>query len=183
MLRLCGEPVASPSRVWGGLFAILVAVGQAGAAPTRSIGLDTQDAQSSHDKLRVGFCVEEDPYAHMDARGQVSGLAEEYVEIAAQRVGLRVEKVPAKDLEELKQLVQADRIDAVAAATAGDFAPHDMIMSRPYESFPLLIIARTDGTSLLAEEDLSGRKVAIRNHPGLASQARMAAPQATIELV
>ena len=130
--------------------------------------------------LRVGFEVDRHPYSFVGGEGRFDGLAADYVEILQRELGLRLQFVPAQDLSSLQSMVRAREVDMVAATMPGDFSAQDMTLSRPYEHFPEVIVARLHGPAIAGAEDLAGRSVAVREEAGLLPRLKMLLPHSNL---
>ena len=130
--------------------------------------------------LRLGFEIDRHPYTFINGEGRFSGLAADYIEILQHELGLRLQLVPAEDLSSLQRMVRAREVDMVAATMPGDFSAQDMILSRPYEHFPEVIVARLHGPAIAGPEDLAGRSVAVREEAGLLPRLKMLLPRSEL---
>ncbi len=127
--------------------------------------------------IRVGYEADRFPYSFMDKDGAPSGLATDYLSLVKSHLGLRLEFVPARDLNELQRRVAANEIDMVAAAMPADYDPSSMTFTRPYEHFPVVIVARINGPAIAGPEDLRGKKAAVREEAGLIQNLKMLMPK------
>ncbi len=130
--------------------------------------------------LRVGYEIDRYPYSFMAKNGTMDGLSNDYLSILKKELGLRLEFVPARDLDELQRRVSANEVDVVAAAMPADFGTSEMTFTRPYERFPVVIVARIHGLAIAGPEDLRGKKVAVRQEAGLVAGLRMLLPRTTL---
>nr|WP_295382833.1 transporter substrate-binding domain-containing protein [Pseudoxanthomonas sp.] len=117
--------------------------------------------------LRVGFEVDRYPYSFVDGEGRFDGLAADYLAHLGDQLGLRLQPVPARDWDDLQQMIRAGEIELVAAGTPDDFHQDDVAFSRPYEYFPEVIVVSVHGPAIAGARDLDGRVVAIRDEAGL----------------
>ncbi|PMQ03738.1 Sensor histidine kinase RcsC [Dyella sp. AD56] len=127
--------------------------------------------------IRVGYEADRFPYSFTNKDGAPSGLAADYLSLVKSNLGLRLEFVPARDLNELQRRVAAKEIDMVAAAMPADYDPSSMTFTRPYEHFPVVIVARINGPAIAGPEDLRGRKAAVREEAGLIESLKMLMPK------
>lgn len=130
--------------------------------------------------VRVGYETDRYPYSYMDRDGKLSGLAGDYLSIIQKKLSLRIELVPARDLDELQRRVSANEVDMVAAAMPADFDSATMTFSRPYERFPEVIVARVKGPPIAGPEDLRGKKVSVREEAGLIAGLKLLLPHSTL---
>ncbi|HEY5852061.1 MAG TPA: transporter substrate-binding domain-containing protein [Lysobacter sp.] len=130
--------------------------------------------------LRLGYETNRAPYSFVNSNGDFDGMSADYVAIVRKTLGVRLELVPARDLNDLQRMVQAGEVDMVAAAMAGDFRGNDLVFSRPYERFPEVIVARVQGPAVAGPEDLRGRRVAVRDEAGLLARLAVVLDRSTL---
>ncbi|WP_430389236.1 ATP-binding protein [Dyella sp. 20L07] len=117
--------------------------------------------------LRMGFEVHRKPYTFVNEQGEFDGLAADYIHTLRDVLGIQVKPVPADSWQELNDMVMHGQIDLVAATMVGDFNADEMLFSRPYEQFPLIIVGREDSPPIAALEDLAGRTISVRDEPAV----------------
>ncbi|MGH8087410.1 MAG: transporter substrate-binding domain-containing protein, partial [Stenotrophomonas sp.] len=130
--------------------------------------------------LRLGYESDRPPFSFTNSAGEFDGLAADYVNLLKVSLGIRVQLVPARDWGHLQQMVLAREVDMIAAAAPGDFSPETMLISRPYERFPTVIVARVSGPGIAGTEDLKGLRVATRTEASLLEALRLALPRTTL---
>jgi len=130
--------------------------------------------------LRVGYEADRYPYSFMDKDGSFKGLASDYMALIKKELGLRLEFVPTRDLDELQRRVDAKEVDVVAAAMPADFDSDDMVFSRPYERFPEVVVSRVASVGIAGPEDLRGKKVAVREEASLMASLKSLLPHTTL---
>ncbi|WP_421566932.1 ATP-binding protein [Stenotrophomonas sp. PD6] len=130
--------------------------------------------------LRLGYESDRPPFSFSNSAGEFDGLAADYVNLLKVSLGIRVELVPARDWGHLQQMVLDGEVDMIAAAAPGDFSPKTMLISRPYERFPTVIVARVSGPGIAGTEDLKGLRVATRTEASLLDELRLALPRTTL---
>ncbi|MDR7135396.1 PAS domain S-box-containing protein [Lysobacter niastensis] len=122
--------------------------------------------------LRMGYEIDRYPYSFADGQGEFDGLAADYVKILREKLGLRLQMVPAKDWGSLQRMVRANEVDLIAAGMTADFSAEDMSFSVPYEYFPEVIVARLYGPPIAKPSDLAGKTVAVREETDLVARLR-----------
>lgn len=125
--------------------------------------------------LRMAFEARRFPYSFVNENGELDGLVGDYVERLRGSLGLRIEPVPAHDWYELEQMVRSGEVDMAVASVGGDLDGRIMRVSRPYDTFPEVIVSRI-GTDIDGREDLAGKRVAVRDESGLLAQLRTLLP-------
>jgi len=148
----------------------------------RSVGISDDDRQwlAGLGTLRVGYETDRYPYSFINTDGELDGLAEDYLSLIKKELGLRLELVPARDLDELQRRVAANEVDMVAAAMPADYDAGSMVFSRPYERFPEVIVAPLHGAAIAGAEDLRGKRVAVREEAGLIAGLKLLLPRSEL---
>lgn len=116
---------------------------------------------AEHPVVRVGGPRAFPPFHYYQANGQPVGIATDYVALIARRLGLRVEYQPAKPWPQVLEAVKQRELDLIACAAASSDREHYLAYSRPYLSFPMVIITRRDANFVGGLEDLHGKSVAL----------------------
>jgi two-component system sensor histidine kinase EvgS len=130
--------------------------------------------------LRVGYETDRYPYSFISKDGQLDGLAEDYLSLVKKELGLRLELVPARDLDDLQRRVAANEVDMVAAAMPADYDAGSMVFTRSYERFPEVIVAPLHGAAIAGPVDLRGKKVAVREEAGLIAGLKLLLPESQL---
>jgi signal transduction histidine kinase/ABC-type amino acid transport substrate-binding protein/FixJ family two-component response regulator len=93
--------------------------------------------------------------------GRHVGFSADYLDLVGQRLGIRFEHVPTRDWSETLRLILEQRIDLVPCVGITEERRAFLEFTRPYLSFPLVIITRKDEGGIKSMEDLRGRSVAV----------------------
>lgn len=113
-----------------------------------------------------------------DASGRHSGIAADYTEAVAQRLGVGLQLVPFDSVAAMLDALRAGRIDVVPLLTRTEDRARDFGFSRPYVDMPYMIVARSDAPLYWDLASLRGRRLALtaqhplreivaRQHPGI----------------
>lgn len=111
---------------------------------------------------------------------QFQGVVSSYLNHFSQELGVEIELVKTENWEENLRMLRSREIDAVSLIVPWTDRPFVKV-SKPYISYPALIIVRKDETRNLQLSDLSGRRVAVPNDYTGESFLRMSYPE--IEVV
>jgi two-component system, NarL family, sensor histidine kinase EvgS len=120
---------------------------------------------ASHRDLRIAYDGEFAPFSFSSKGGVMSGLAADYLKLAEQKVGLRVESARASKWADALSAVRAGNANLLVASARNDERRAYLTFVGPYASVPTALIARLDDRELVAIDDLALEKVAvIRTH-------------------
>jgi two-component system, NarL family, sensor histidine kinase EvgS len=102
----------------------------------------------------------------VDARGQHSGVAADYVEQVAARLGVGTEIVGFDNVAAMLEALRAGTIDLVPFLTRTPQRERDFRFSQPYIEMPYVMVGRGDGPLYYDLGSLRGRRLALAlEHP------------------
>ncbi len=111
--------------------------------------------------LRVAGPKAFPPFHYYDEDGDARGMASDYIGLILGLLGVTFEVKPNLPWPDVLKGVKAHHIDLIACAAKTAERERYLIFSKPYISFPMVIIARTDAPFIGGLEDLHGKKVAF----------------------
>ncbi|HEX7814943.1 response regulator [Dyella sp.] len=131
------------------------------ASPTEPLPLTSAERAYLRSLPTLNVAVDKSfrPFTVVDASGHVQGLAIDYLHEIADRLGLRLNFVPAQDWNETMGLIRERRVDLLGTMVPGGIADRYMKSSQPYVSFPLMIVLRERHPSTAGLDDLLGRTI------------------------
>lgn len=114
-----------------------------------------------HRVLRIGIDVNWPPFEFVNEDGELSGISRGFVDEVEKR--LPIDLVPATDLtwSETLNALAANELDVVAMVTPSEKRAERMLFTRPYISFPAVIVTRHEADYIGGITDLYTRKVAV----------------------
>jgi two-component system sensor histidine kinase EvgS len=132
--------------------------------------VSTNEAQDKvlvkHPVWRVGAVRGLALLNEVDERGIHSGIAAEYTEQVAQRLGVAVEVVPFDSVASMLDGLRQGRIDLVPFLTRTASRSLEFDYSAPYVEMPYMLVARTDALHYWNLDSLRGRSLALAaQHP------------------
>jgi two-component system sensor histidine kinase EvgS len=102
----------------------------------------------------------------VDARGVHSGIAAEYTEQLARRLGVGIQVVPFDNVGAMLDALREGRVDLVPFLTRTPQRERDFVFSAPYVEMPYMIVARSDAPLYWDLHSLRGRRLALAaQHP------------------
>ena len=130
--------------------------------------------------LRVGFAPGWAPISFVDENGAPAGLAGEYLR-KLRAVGLRMEIVPVKDWQDVRDKMATDQVDLVMGLPADpNVPPDDWVRSEPFLTVANVIVNRRGSATVLGPGDLDGQRVCVSDPVRLGPWMREHAPDATM---
>jgi two-component system, NarL family, sensor histidine kinase EvgS len=102
----------------------------------------------------------------IDSQGNHSGIAADYVEQVAARLGVGTEVVAFDSVGDMLDGLRSGRIDLVPLLTPTPQREEEFLFSRSYFEMPYVLLGRSDGTLFWDLGSLRGRKLALGlQHP------------------
>jgi two-component system sensor histidine kinase EvgS len=139
-----------------------------GLRPPPALALDAGEtgALLRHPIWRVGAVRGLALLNDVDERGVHSGIASEYVEQVARRLGVGTVVVPFPSVAAMLDALRTGEIDVVPFLTRTPARELEFTYSRPYVEMPYMLVARGDGPLYWSLGSLAGRRLALaRQHP------------------
>jgi len=116
-----------------------------------------------HPVIRVGGPKAFPPFHYYDGNGQAVGVGSEYAALIMKQLGVELRYEPAAPWPEVLEKMKTGRLDVIACAAKSPGRETYLAYSRPYLSFPLVIITRQDESFIGGLQDLHGKRVALVN--------------------
>jgi two-component system sensor histidine kinase EvgS len=126
------------------------------SSPGLMLTAEEQTWLDEHPVIRVASDPDYAPFQFRNDVGQSVGVANDYLEIISQRLGIRFEYTLPNSWAQALQLIQSHEADMVAVATETPERLEYMRFTEPYVDFPDVIITRS-GEKVSSLEELHGR--------------------------
>ncbi|MBE0603613.1 MAG: PAS domain S-box protein, partial [Deltaproteobacteria bacterium] len=97
----------------------------------------------------------------VDERGKPSGMAEDYLKLIEERVGVRFERVKNLSWQEAYARLKKWEIDFTTSVAVTPERTGFWTFTRPYMEIPIVIAAKSDVTYIAGMKNLAGKKVAV----------------------
>ncbi len=134
--------------------------------PPMKLSVEETSVLLAHPVLRVGAVRGLKLLNDVDARRVHSGIAAEYTEHVARRLGVAVLIEPFDNIGAMLDALRAGSIDLVPFAAKTAQREREFGYSRPYLQMPFMIVARTDAPLYWDLPSLRGKRVALPpQHP------------------
>jgi two-component system, NarL family, sensor histidine kinase EvgS len=97
----------------------------------------------------------------VDANGVHSGIASEYTDHVARRLGVGIELVAFDNVVSMLEGLRQGHIDFVPFLTQTDERAREFVFSKPYFEMPYMLVARSDGPLYWGLGSLKGKRLAL----------------------
>ncbi|WP_161629944.1 transporter substrate-binding domain-containing protein [Desulfogranum mediterraneum] len=114
-----------------------------------------------HPVIRIGVDKDYAPYAFLDKEGSFQGVAGDYAKLISQKLGVRLEVVPGLSWPEILEGAKNRTLDVITTASWRPEREAYLAFSQGYIPTPLVIMSRSDDTTIRNHNDLKGRRVAL----------------------
>jgi ABC-type amino acid transport substrate-binding protein len=160
------------------------AVGQGGGTRV-SIDLTPEEEAwlKDHPVIRNATDPDYAPIEFRDAEDKVRGMAQDYLVLVGERLGIRFETVKSFSWAASLYMVRSREADVVGAATETAERSQYMLFTRSYIDLPDVILVREGDNTISTMADLRGKTVTIIKGWGANDWIRENYPHITLELV
>ena len=114
-----------------------------------------------HRVLRLGDDFAGPPFSFLDENEQFSGIASGFVETLSDRLGVQFTPLEKLSWDEVRKGVKRRSIDVLPATTSIKGRHADVLFSKPYVTFPVVIATPKDGRFLDNLSDLTNQPVGV----------------------
>lgn len=115
---------------------------------------------AAHPVIRVGYDPGWPPFSLRDASGKFSGIDADTLAVLSRRYGFRFEFVTRDSWPEVYAAARRGEIDLLVGTARTPEREREFHFTRPYFSFPVVIVTRVDEPIVWSVLDLEGRRVA-----------------------
>ncbi|WP_312316084.1 transporter substrate-binding domain-containing protein [Stenotrophomonas sp.] len=130
--------------------------------------------------LRMGYAPQASPLSFVDASGEPSGVAGDYLR-QLRMVGAQLNRVPAHDWFEVRDQMRRGTVDVVMGMpNDAHYLGDDWVFSQPFISVPNVVVTPNNSRSVLGLSDLDGRTILLSDPDRLRGYILQYAPKARI---
>ncbi len=134
-----------------------------------------------HPRIRLGVDPAWPPFEFVDEEGTYQGISADVVALIGERLGVTVEPVTQQNWSRVVEKARNREVDVLPCAVETLERNQFMSFTRPYLSFPMVVVTRDDAPFLSELDELAGHQVGVgegfatnkflrENHPRLAIQ-------------
>ncbi|MEO4048861.1 EAL domain-containing protein [Pseudomonas sp. CAU 1711] len=145
------------------LLAILLSCLACWTPPALALELSPEERAwlQEHPQLRLGIDASWPPFEFRDEQGRYSGLSAAYIGLIEQRLDIRFIPVEPKSWSEVLESAKAGSLDLLPGVMSTPERQRDLLFTRPYLDFPIVILAHQGGPQPSRLDQLYGLKVAV----------------------
>lgn len=130
--------------------------------------------------LRMGYAPQASPLSFVDASGEPSGVAGDYLR-QLRMVGAQLNRVPAHDWFEVRDQMRRGTVDVVMGMpNDAHYLGDDWVFSQPFISVPNVVVTPNNSRAVLGLSDLDGRTILLSDPDRLRGYILPYAPKARI---
>jgi len=111
--------------------------------------------------LRVGYEVDYRPYTLRTEDGQLAGMANDYLHLIAEKVGLRLGEAEGGTWSDIFDRALRGEIDILIAVASNEEREREFLFVGPWISTPNVLVTRRDAAPVLGLAQYTGRRVAV----------------------
>ncbi len=134
----------------------------------------------AHPVLRVGYDPDWPPFTFRAPDGHLVGIDADLLEVLSQRLGVSFDIIPSADWTMALKDAEERKIDVLLSTVSTPDRVAKFGFTRPYLSFPMAIVTRSDVAANWSFSDLNGKRVATVLNYGVASLLNARAPEAVL---
>lgn len=125
------------------------------------------------------------PYSYKNSAGNPQGLAIDYLELIAEKIGAKIEYLTPRSRVQIMSDIQRGKGDIVAIVTPDSEREQFLIFTGNYISSPAVIVVRKDYSQNggLNLNDFNGKRIAVVNNSSLESYVRTNYPRIVVDEV
>lgn len=114
-----------------------------------------------HPELRTGIDRHWPPFEFMNSKGEYSGISRGFTEQIEKQLGITIKLGPEMDWPSTLKALAEKKLDLLPMATPTEERAKTMLFTKPYVSFPAVIISRSNADYILELASLKGKSVAV----------------------
>ncbi len=148
----------------------------AGAAPEIDLSEAEKDWLARHPSVRLAVDIDWAPFEYIDDDFNYVGMAAEYISLVGDRLGIEFEVEKEKPWADVVEAVKSRELDMYSCVVATTQRREYVDFTRPYLSFPMVIVTSDQVAYVNGIRDLRGERVAVvdgyathdlmeKNHP------------------
>ncbi|AVA37752.1 transporter substrate-binding domain-containing protein [Cupriavidus metallidurans] len=133
--------------------------------------------------LKVAFDAGSAPYSYVDNSGRPGGMAADYLSYLGRTLGVRFQRERAAPFAQSVEALRQGKLDLMAVAVGEDPALAGLSVTRPYASFPMVIVGRQLDVAVEGLNDLAGKRVVVCEASGVEGLLKAAVPHLQLSVV
>ncbi len=133
---------------------------------------------NAHPSIRLAIDIDWAPFEYIDQQNNYVGMAAEYIELVAEKLGIHFEVEKEKPWAEVVKAVKNNELDMYSCVVSTPQRREYVSFTKPYLSFPMVIVTTDQVAYVDGLKDLKNQTVAVvngyathdllvKNHPDL----------------
>lgn len=114
-----------------------------------------------HPVIWLGVDPDWAPFEFRDEDGQYRGMASNFIALASDRLGVRMEAARIDSWAGVLEAVRRGEVDILPAITPSMEREEYLLFTEPYIDFPMVIITRSNAPFIAGLEELQGMRVSV----------------------
>ncbi len=145
------------------LAASLMAIPNAVLASTPTIELSETEQQwlQAHPSIRLAIDIDWSPFEYVDGDSNYVGMAAEYINLVGEKLGIRFDIEKEKPWSEVVDAVKKRELDMFSCVVATEQRREYADFTKPYLSFPMVIVTSDQVAYVNGIKDLKNETVAV----------------------
>ena len=131
-----------------------------------------------HPTIKIATTPDYAPFQFSTEKGVSTGISHDYLQLIARKLGVKVQHVVSESAQQALALVNNGQADLLAHVEQNASHKQDLLTTRPYTSFPDVIIERDNNLKTTSLDQLRGKTLAMlpghsvngfirQNYPGI----------------
>ena len=130
--------------------------------PSRRVGLTQEELLFVQTAPPLVFSeVDWKPLSIVEDPEHYQGIIADYLKVITERSGLHFAFEPSATWSDVLEAYTTGKIDVVPAIASADEVDREILLTKPFVRFPLVIVARDDVSYISATSELNGQRVAV----------------------
>jgi ABC-type amino acid transport substrate-binding protein/nitrogen-specific signal transduction histidine kinase len=117
----------------------------------------------AHPVLRLGYDTDWPPVEYVDSKGRFIGMSADFMELLSNMIGLTLKPTYPQSWQTTLEGIKAGSIDVLCSVTRTPQREEFLLFSKPYLSFPMVIVTDQGAPYIGAMKELTGKKIAVVN--------------------
>ncbi|HHT00514.1 MAG TPA: diguanylate cyclase, partial [Thiomicrospira sp.] len=119
------------------------------------------DYLAQHPTILIGNDIQGEPFEFVDDEGRYKGMAADYFALFGQKLGVQFKPVREQTWYEVLELAQLGELDVLSCAVSTPTTRQYMNFTKPYLSFPMVLVAKEQMEFIEHFDLLNGQTVAV----------------------
>lgn len=116
---------------------------------------------AKHPVVKLANDIDWEPFEFIDDQGRYKGIAADYFKLLGDKLGIVFQPVKRKNWAEVVELTKSGQLDVYSCAVASPERKEYMRFTKPYLSFPMVLVSKSDMSFVQQYDQLNGKTVAV----------------------